>query len=88
MEKILVFMNNRKNSEMIGDFFGLDYEVIHLEKENLDDLNGDFSLFITDLPSWSKNKNILKSRKENEEPLFLPYLLVTHVNDIKLMNNR
>lgn len=87
MEKILVFMNNRKNSEVIGDFFGLDYEVIHLETGNLEAINNEFSLLITDLPSWSQNKDLLKSRKENEEPLFLPYLLVTHANELKMMTN-
>lgn len=84
MEKILILMNNHKNSAMIGDFFGSDYEIIHIKKETLENLNNDFSLLITDLPSWIQNKELLKSRKEKEEPRFLPYLLVTHANDLKM----
>lgn len=87
MEKILVFMSGDKNCEIIENFFKHKYDTININDESLDNLNDDFSLLITDLPSWNQNHELLKSRKENEKPLFLPYLLVTPLNDLKMMKN-
>jgi len=38
-----------------------------------------------DLPSWSPHREELKSKKEKEKPLFLPYLLVASANDLKVV---
>jgi two-component sensor histidine kinase len=83
MEKILILMGNHKNGEMIADLFSNGYEIKNLDKNDLSELDDDFSLLITDLSSWAQNHKKLKSRKEKENPIFLPYLLVTHINEIK-----
>lgn len=83
MEKILILMGNHKNGEMIADLFSNGYEIKNLDKNDLSELDDDFSLLITDLSSWAQNHEKLKSRKEKENPIFLPYLLVTHINEIK-----
>jgi two-component sensor histidine kinase len=83
MEKILILMGNHKNGEMIADLFSNGYEIKNLDKNDLSELDDDFSLLITDLSSWAQNLEKLKSRKEKETPIFLPYLLVTHINEVK-----
>ncbi len=83
MDKILILMGNHKNGEMIADLFSNGYEIKNLDKNDLSELDDDFSLLITDLSSWAQNHKKLKSRKEKENPIFLPYLLVTHINEIK-----
>jgi Signal transduction histidine kinase len=78
-ETILISMVNRKNSEMVGQLLGKDYNIIYDES----DASGDsLSLVIMDLPSWAPRKDQVKTRKENEKPLFLPYLLVTSSSDL------
>ena len=77
MEKILLFMNNPEKSEMITECLRSYYKIIHAENGISDYLENDFILLITDLNSWTSNKEILKNKKHGEEPIFLPYLLVT-----------
>jgi two-component system, sensor histidine kinase PdtaS len=82
-EIVLISLVNSKNSEMLGELLGTDYKIIYDESEIPEDSVDGLSLLITDLPSWAVNKEDLKSKKENERPLFLPYLLVTSPNDLK-----
>ncbi|MDP1552003.1 MAG: sensor histidine kinase [Methanobacteriaceae archaeon] len=83
MDKILILMGSHKNGEMISDLFSNGYEIKNLDKNDLSELDDNFSLLITDLSSWAQNHEKLKSRKEKENPIFLPYLLVTHTNEVK-----
>lgn len=81
-ETILISMVNRKNSEMVGQLLGKDYRIIYHESDISEDSADSLSMVITDLPSWASIKDHLKTRKEKEKPLFLPYLLVTAPNDL------
>lgn len=85
METILISMVNRKNSQMVGDLLGSDYHIIYDKSELNENSNLNLSLIIMDLPSWSPHKEELKSNKEKEKPLFLPYLLVASPNDLKIV---
>ena len=80
-ETILISMVNRNNSEMVGELLGTDYKIIYDLSEIPDDMDG-LSLVIMDLHSWSAKKEEMKQRKEKENPIFLPYLLVTHPSDL------
>ena len=83
METILISMVNHKNSQMIGDLLGSDFRIIYDESELKEDSDDILSLIIMDLPSWSLQREELKENKEKEQPLFLPYLLVASLNDLK-----
>lgn len=80
MEKIVISMVNHQNVTMLGELLGPEREILELDNETLD---GDFDLLITDLPSWVKRKKALQERKEQEQPLFLPYLLVVNPQELK-----
>ena len=82
-EKVLVSMVNRNNSEMLGELLGTEYNVIFNELKIPKDERDTISLIIMDLPSWAAKREELKLRKENEKPLFIPYLLVGSPNDLK-----
>lgn len=82
-EKVLVSMVNRKNSEMLGELLGTEYNVIFDDSQIPEDKKGAISLLIMDLPSWAAKQEKLRLRKEKEKPLFLPYLLVTSQGDLK-----
>jgi two-component sensor histidine kinase len=83
LETILISLVNVKNSEMIGDLLGTDFRIIYDESEIKEDSEDILSLIIMDLASWSSKREELKSKKEKEEPFFLPYLLVVSPNDLK-----
>jgi len=84
-EVVLVSMVNRKNGEMVGELLGADYQVFYDGSEIPEDLKDGLSLIIMDLPSWAAKNEEMKSRKEKEKPLFLPYLLVTSSKDLKMV---
>ncbi len=81
MEKIAISMISKQNRQMLGDLLRNDYELIDFKPEGYDE---DFSLLIIDLPSWIRNKKQLQKIKEKEKPIFLPYLLVSSANDLKI----
>ena len=80
-ETILISMVNRKNSKMVGELLSMDCNVIYDESE-ISDVVSTLSLLIMDLPSWAAKKEEMERRKEEEKPLFLPYLLVTTSTDL------
>ncbi|MCC7551280.1 MAG: sensor histidine kinase [Methanobacterium sp.] len=84
-EAVLISMVNRKNSEMVGELLGADYQIYYDESEISEDLKDDLSLIIMDMASWAAKKEEMKSKKEKEKPLFLPYLLVTSSKDLKMI---
>jgi two-component sensor histidine kinase len=81
MDTILISMGHRKNSEIIGKLLEADFQVIYMDDDSLQE---DFSLLITDLPSWKYRREALIIHKEREKPLFLPYLLVASQKDLKI----
>lgn len=83
METILISMVNRQNSQMVGDLLGSEYRIIYDESELDINSKESLGLIIMDLPSWSPQREELKVKKEQEKPLFLPYLLVASSNDLK-----
>ncbi|KUK74557.1 MAG: Signal transduction histidine kinase [Methanobacterium sp. 42_16] len=80
-ETILISMVSTKNSVMVGELLGKDYNIIYEESEIPDEGDGP-GLWIMDLPRWAANREEMKLRKQNEAPLFLPYLLVISHNDL------
>jgi two-component system, sensor histidine kinase PdtaS len=82
VETILISMVNRKNSEMLGELLGTDYNIIFDLSEIHEDIKNGLSLLIMDLPSWAAQKEEMKRIKQKEKPLFLPYLLVTSSTDL------
>jgi two-component sensor histidine kinase len=80
-ETILISMVNTKNSLMVGELLGKDYNVIYHESEIPEEGDGP-GLWIMDLPSWAAKREEMESRKQEESPLFLPYLLVISHKDL------
>lgn len=81
MEKIAISMLSNQNRRILKDLLRNNYELIEFEADGFDE---DFNLLIIDLPSWMHYKERLKNIKEKEKPIFLPFLLVSSANDLKI----
>ena len=86
-ETILISMVNHKNEQMLGELLGTEYQIIFNESELPEDSHEGVSLIIMDIHSWLERKEEMKLKKDNEKPLFLPYLLVASSNDLKVRND-
>jgi two-component sensor histidine kinase len=80
MDRVLLSLTHKKNSEIIADFLGKEYEIKLLDENTI---NEDFSLLITDLVSWNFWKDRLIKLKTDQNPIFLPYLVVVPQKDLK-----
>jgi hypothetical protein len=74
-------MVSTKNSAMIGELLEKYYNIIYDESEIPDEGDGP-GLWIMDLPRWAAKRSEMELRKQNQAPLFLPYLLVISHNDL------
>lgn len=72
---------------MIGHLLGIDYDIIYSVPEIEDDIDNNLDLIVTDLISWARYGQKLKSIKKKGMPLFLPFLLVVAPNDLKSAQN-
>jgi PAS domain S-box-containing protein len=81
--KILFLLHQRKNCNLLFGWLEKIYPVLPIELG----LDQQFDLCITDCPALEKLWKEVKVRKEREIPVFLPFLLITSRQDVK-MNTR
>jgi len=83
MNRITIFMENAENGRLLKDWLLDRYDVTIADIGN--PLNGPFDLGILDGPALQKLWNQIEARRKSEEPAFLPFLLVTPRNNLKLV---
>src|SRR5262245_103066 len=74
MEKILLQVKRRRDRRRLEECLPKNYQLILPDEEH--PLEGEFDLAIIDGPSLSKLRAKVRSRKEEEGPVFLPFLLL------------
>ena len=84
MDRIIVFMENKENSLLLKEWLSDKYEltIADLTKP----LNGHFDLGILDGPALKRLWKLLQEKKKAEEPNFLPFLLITPRQSVRLTN--
>jgi len=75
MDRVLLQITRKQDRRKLEDWLGKTFQLIlpHPERP----LEGEFDLVITDGPSLKRLRHQVRLRRKAEEPVFLPFLLVT-----------
>ena len=74
MLRILLLMQNKKNSDLLAPLLTATYEVV--QSANVDSLDALFDLCIIDVAMLHSVGERIQQRKQAEHPVFLPFLLI------------
>jgi signal transduction histidine kinase len=83
VRRILLLLDHRENQELLGAELAREHEVI--AGAAADDLEQEFDLCVLDGPSLDRLWERVRERKEREQPIFLPVLLVTSRPGVKMI---
>src|SRR5689334_8406573 len=75
MDRVLLQLTQKKDRRRMEDWLAHSNQVILPHPEN--PLDGEFDLVIIDGPSLKELRSKVRARKMAEEPVFLPFLLLT-----------
>src|SRR5882724_9233667 len=75
-ERILIQVKNRRDRHLLEDWLAPAYEIISAHANELIDER--FDLAIVDGPSLKIFQSKIRSRRKTEEPVLLPFLLLTY----------
>jgi diguanylate cyclase (GGDEF)-like protein len=75
MERILIHVNNRRDRRSLQEWLSKDYEII--DGDSPDALWSEFELGIVDGPALKEWRTGVLARRAREEPMLLPFLLLT-----------
>lgn len=82
MNRILLFLEHRENRHLLAEYLGRQYEVIQAGKQDLD---SPFDLGILDGLALDRFFESVTARKEAEQSVFLPFLLVASRPDVGMV---
>lgn len=86
MRRILLLLASNEDRRLLADYLGPGYNILLPEQaEHEQALNMPFDLCILDGFTLDRLWGTVKGKKEAEEPIFLPFLLVTSRRDIGLI---
>jgi len=74
MDRILIHVRNKQDRHRLEDWLSGDYEIVSANTEEL--LEERFDLAIVDGPSLKQLHSRIRERRNDEEPVLLPFLLV------------
>ncbi|MCR4408119.1 MAG: ATP-binding protein [Anaerolineae bacterium] len=80
MNHILLLLDHKENRRLLAEWLGPKYQVIPDGEQALDE---PFDLGILDGPALDRLWEQVQARKEAEQPVFLPFLLVTARKDVR-----
>jgi signal transduction histidine kinase len=83
MTRILLLLDQKENQSLLAEELARTHEVVLGESD--DALEGSFDLCVLDGPSLDRLWERVQQRKEGEQPIFLPVLLVTSRPDVKMV---
>jgi diguanylate cyclase (GGDEF)-like protein len=75
-ERILIQVKNRSDRHLLEDWLAPAYEIISAHTNEL--LDQRFDLAVVDGPSLKKFQSMIRTRRKAEEPVLLPFLLLTY----------
>lgn len=79
LHRILLLLSHQGNRRLLGEWLSRNYQIV--PGDNADQLWEPFDLAILDGPALSYLHTRVKARKEAEEPVFLPFLLLSQRHD-------
>jgi diguanylate cyclase (GGDEF)-like protein len=74
-ERILIQVKNRRDRHLLEDWLASAYEIISAHTDDL--LEERFDLAVVDGPSLKRFQSKIRARRRLEEPVLLPFLLLT-----------
>lgn len=86
MNRILLLMDQKENRRLLADLLDDRYEISLAEGD--DALSEDFDLAIIDGLAMERLWERVRARKEEEEPVLLPFLVTTSRHDAGLVTRR
>src|SRR6476646_4873809 len=75
MDRVLLQVKKKKDRRRLEDWLGRTYHLLLPDAEH--PLHGEYDLVIIDGPSLKQCRAKVRARREAEEPVFLPFLLLT-----------
>lgn len=81
MDRILLFLDHKENRHLLAEWLEQKYQVILANTDQA--LDESFDLGILDGPALDRLWERAQARKEAEQPVFLPFLLVTARKDVR-----
>src|SRR5436190_1145760 len=75
MERVLLQVKKRRDRRRLEDWLGKAYQIILPDQEH--PLQGEYDLVIIDGPSLKQLRTQVRERRKAEEPVLLPFLLLT-----------
>src|SRR5579863_2253479 len=83
MSRILLLLDNKKNRDLLAAWLEMRYEVVLHDGEP--SLNTLFDLCLLDGPTLDRIWNKVQARKAMEQPVFLPFVLITSRKDVDVV---
>jgi PAS domain S-box-containing protein len=81
MDRILLLLDHTENRRLLAEWLQTNYQVMVTESEGA--LDEPFDLGILDGPALDRLWEQVQVRKDAEQPVFLPFLLVTARKDVR-----
>lgn len=82
MSRVLLLMAHRENRRLMADWLATRYQVALPDARQ--GLEGPFDLCVLDGPTLARIDGAVQAAKQAVQPIFLPFLLVTHRQDVGL----
>lgn len=83
MSRILLLLDNKKNRDLLAAWLEMRYEVVLHDGEP--SLNTLFDLCLLDGPTLDRIWKQVQARKAMEQPVFLPFVLITTRKDVDVV---
>jgi signal transduction histidine kinase len=79
MKRILLLLRQSKNRQLLAEYLGKQYKVLITESEFQD---CQFDLAMVDSVTLERNWQAIQKKKEDEEPVFLPFVFIGRRQDV------
>ncbi|HEU5381541.1 MAG TPA: HAMP domain-containing sensor histidine kinase [Ktedonobacteraceae bacterium] len=83
MNRVLLLLENKKNRDLLAEWIETRYEAVPFDGEP--DLNAPFDLCLIDGPTLDRTWRQVQIRKRLEQPIFLPFVLITTRKDADMV---
>lgn len=82
MNRILLLLENKKNRDLLAAWLSMHYKVVADAEHALEQ---PFDVCIVDGPTLDRVWQQVQARKEREQPVFLPFVLITQLRTVDMV---
>lgn len=83
MNRVLLLLDNKRNRDLLSDWLGQRYDIIQADQEVWSQVP--FDLCLIDGPTLDRLWRDVQAKKAEEEPTFLPVVLITSHREVELI---